>query len=143
MLEHKETKVLPYTPEQIFQLVSDVKSYPEFLPWCLAARILSEEKEKIIADLMIGYGMFRGTFRSDVSLTPFKKVEVSYVEGDLEQLHNFWEFEPHPEGVQVTFYVGFSFKNSLLQNVITPIFSSVTEKMIEAFEARADALFKK
>src|SRR5712691_11833822 len=96
MPTHAEQRVLPYTPEQLFALVADVERYPEFLPWCVGARIRERQPDLIIADLIIGFRVFRERFTSRVALTPPRRIDVTYTEGPFRYLNNHWIFDPAP-----------------------------------------------
>jgi ribosome-associated toxin RatA of RatAB toxin-antitoxin module len=93
MPTHAEQRVLPYTPEQLFALVADIERYPEFLPWCVGARVRERRPDLIVADLIIGFRMFRERFTSRVTLDPPHRIDVSYAEGPFKYLNNHWIFE--------------------------------------------------
>jgi coenzyme Q-binding protein COQ10 len=142
MPTHAEKRVLPYKPEQLFGLVADVERYPEFLPWCVAARVRKREGNRIVADLVIGYRMIRERFTSRVWLDPGgRRIDVAYTEGPFKYLNNHWIFEDHPEGCAIDFYVDFEFRSRLLQKIISTLFQEAVRRMVAAFEARARALY--
>ena len=141
MPTHAERKVLRYTPEQLFDMVADVRRYPEFLPWCVGARVISRKENELIADLTIGFKMFRETFRSQVLLERPDHVHVRYLNGPFRYLNNHWRFNPHPQGTQVEFFVDFEFRSRLLQAVIGTVFNEAVRLMVRAFERRAMQLY--
>lgn len=142
MPRHVENRVLPHTPEQMFELVADVGSYPEFLPWCVGARVVKEERGLVVADLLIGFKMFRERFRSNVQLDrDRRRIDVDYIEGPMRYLENHWTFHQHTEGCEVHFHVDFEFRSRLLRHAIEPLFHEAVRRMVMAFEARADALY--
>ncbi len=141
MPTHAEQRVLPYTPEQLFRLVAEVEHYPEFLPWCVAARIRERRPERIVADLVIGFRMFREQFTSYVKLDPPRRIDVAYAEGPFRYLNNYWIFERVPGGCQIDFFVDFEFKSRLLQRVIEVLFHEAVRRMVSAFEGRARQLY--
>ena len=143
MPTHAEKRVLPFTDEQLFDMVADVRRYPEFLPWCVAARIVSRTDEELIADLTIGFKMFRETFRSQVSLNRPQHVHVRYLTGPFRYLNNHWRFHPVPGGTEVDFFVDFEFKSRLLQAVIGTVFNEAVRLMVRAFERRAVILYRR
>lgn len=142
---HAEKRKVPYTPRQLFDLVADVKSYPEFLPWCLASRVNSQEGNVIYADLVIGFKMLRERFTSRVELheedAENLTIDVSYVEGPFKYLNNHWKFIPDEEGCLIDFYVDFEFRSRLLQRVMQPLFNEAVRRMVSAFEGRAKQLY--
>ena len=142
MPSHSERRLLPYTPEQIFDLVADIERYPEFLPWCQEAEIRSREGEVITADLVIGFRMFRERFTSEVSLKRPERIDVRYRKGPLRRLENRWGFSPHGDGhCMIDFHVDFEFRSRLLQVLIGAVFHEAFRRMVGAFEARARALY--
>ena len=112
MPTHAEQRVLPYRPEQLYDLVAGVERYPEFLPWCRAARITKREGDVLFADLVIAFKVFRERFSSKVTLHPQTKIDVEYINGPFRYLKNHWQFAPHPDGCLLDFYVDFEFKST-------------------------------
>jgi len=155
MPTHAEKRFLPYKPEQLFELVASVDRYPEFLPWCIAARIRSREeipgtppRMQITADLVIGFRMIRERFTSRVVLSPPDRIDVNYSEGPFRYLNNHWTFNPvapddkHPTGgTLLDFYVDFEFNSKLLQSLMAMLFNEAVKRMVAAFEARAKQLY--
>lgn len=146
MPTHAERRSLPYTPEQMFDLVAGVERYPEFLPWCVASRITKREGNVFYADLIIGYKMVREAFSSRVTLTRedgnAPRVHVEYLKGPMRHLNNLWIFEANPDGsCTIDFFVDFEFKNPLLQKLIAAFFHEAVKRMVGAFEARAYQLY--
>ena len=141
MPSYTEQRVLPYTPEQMYALVADVERYPEFLPWCAAARINERTADSINADLVIGFGMIRERFTSRVTLDPPARIDVTYAEGPFRYLNNHWVFERAPGGCRVDFFVDFEFKSRLLQRVVEMFFGEAVRRMVAAFEGRARQLY--
>ncbi|KGM31624.1 type II toxin-antitoxin system RatA family toxin [Inquilinus limosus] len=141
MPSHTERRVLPYTPQQLYELVADIESYPSFLPWCLAARIRKREGNVLTADLVIGFKMIRERYTSRVTLTPGQQIDVAYVDGPMKRLTNCWRFLPHPAGCEIDFHVDFEFRSRVLQTVIGAVFHEAFRRMVGAFETRARALY--
>src|SRR5215831_6673006 len=99
MITHAEQRLLGYRPEQMFDLVADVERYPEFLPWCIGARIRERKLNLLVADLIIGFRMIRERFTSRVVLDrPRLAIEVAYADGPFKHMSNRWLFEATPEG---------------------------------------------
>ena len=139
-----EKRVVSHTPEQLYALVLDVQKYPQFLPWCLAARVKSQTESELTADLIIGFNMFRETFTSYVEFDSDKlEIDVRYAEGPFKHLTNNWKFLPHEDGCEIDFYVDFEFNSRLLQSVIEALFTEAVRRMVRAFETRADKLYYK
>lgn len=142
MPTHAERRAMPYTPEQMFDLVSAVDLYPQFLPWCLASRITKREGNVFYADLVIGYKMVREKFGSRVTALKPDHIHVEYLSGPMKHLSNHWRFLPQPDGTCIIdFYVDFEFKNPVLQKLISVFFEEAVKRMVGAFEARARDLY--
>ena len=142
MPTHAERKTLPYTPEQLYALVADVESYPQFLPWCMSCRITHREANVFYADLIIGYKMIREKFGSKVVLNEPNAIRVEYLHGPMKYLSNKWEFIRNNDGTcTIDFYVDFEFRNLLLQKMMGAFFHEIVKRMVGAFEMRAHALY--
>ena len=142
MPRHSETRDLPYTPEQLFELVADVARYDEFLPWVVAVRVRSSSEAETVADLVVGFNAFKERFTSRVLKERPRKICVDYVEGPLKYLHNEWTFEPAADGgTEVHFSVDFAFKSRLFESLAGAMFDRALRRMISAFEQRAAALY--
>lgn len=142
MPRHEETRHLPYTPEQMFDLVADVQRYEEFLPWVSAIRIRSNSDTEMVADMIVGFKGLRETFTSKVVKRRPDELRVDYLDGPLKYLYNLWHFRSDGHGgVFVDFEVDFAFKNRLFEALAGQVFGSALRKMIGAFETRAAALY--
>jgi coenzyme Q-binding protein COQ10 len=147
MPTHSERRVLPYTPRQLYDLVSDVEKYPEFLPWCVAARVRERSERLIVADLAIGFRVFRERFTSRVTLSPDApegpRIDTAYADGPFRHLMSHWVFKPHGKGCEIDFHVEFEFRSRLLQATIELLFHEAVRRMVAAFEGRAARLYGK
>lgn len=142
MPTHAEKRYLPYRPEEMFALVADIERYPEFLPWCLAARVRRREGDVVYADLVIGFKMIRERFTSRVKLTAPDRIDVAYAEGPFRYLNNHWIFIPAEDGgTIIDFYVDFEFHSRMLQKIIGALFNEAVRRMVAAFLSRAQQLY--
>jgi coenzyme Q-binding protein COQ10 len=151
MPSHSETKRLPYTAQQMYDLVADVASYPKFLPWNSAARIRSRTPvtsdvlgggEVMEADLVISFKVFRERFGSRVTLWPGpKKIDTEYLDGPFRHMRSTWAFRDIPGGCEVDFHVDFEFRNAILQGIIGVVFNDAMQRVVRAFERRAAELY--
>jgi coenzyme Q-binding protein COQ10 len=142
MPRHSETRHLPYTPEQLFNLVADVERYSEFLPWVVAVRIRSASDDEIVADLVVGFSAFKERFTSRVTLDKPHRIHVDYIEGPLKYLRNEWRFDPAPDGgTNLFFSVDFAFRSRIFQTLAGEMFDRALRRMTDAFERRAAALY--
>lgn len=146
MTTHSETRKLPYSAQQMFDLVADVGRYNEFLPWCSAARINRRTPigggEEIEADLIISFKVFREKFGSRVQLYPEeKRIETAYIDGPFKHMNSTWIFRDVAEGCEVDFHVDFEFRSAMLQRLIGVVFNEAMQRIVRAFEARAHKLY--
>lgn len=143
MPQHSEQQFSPYTPEQLFTLVADVAKYPEFLPWCRAARVSERTETSFLGELIISFAHMSESYTSRVTLTPHTQVDVVMVKGPFEYLTNRWHFTPTECGTRIDFSLDFQFRSKMLEKLIGGLFSKATAKMVSAFKERADALYGK
>ena len=141
MPRHSETKFLPYSPEQLFELVADVGNYDQFLPWVVAVRVRSSSETETLADLVVGFNAFKERFTSRVVKQRPDEICVDYVEGPLKLLHNEWKFERASGGTNVHFSVDFAFKSRIFESLAGAMFDRALRRMTGAFEQRAAALY--
>lgn len=142
MPRHTEKRHLPYTPEQLFDMVADVERYDEFLPWVAAVRIRSSSETETVADLMVGFNAFKERFTSRVRKERPGAITVDYVDGPLKYLHNEWQFKPaEGGGTDLCFSVDFAFKSRIFETLAGQMFDRALRRMTSAFEQRAAALY--
>lgn len=142
MPHHHERRSLPHSAEQMYDLVADVKRYPEFLPWVSAIRIRKDIETEMLADMIVGFRSLRETFSSRVVKTPYSSIVVDYLDGPMKHLHNSWNFENVAGGGStVDFTVDFSFRNRVFEALAGQFFDSALRKMTGAFIERADDLY--
>lgn len=147
MPTYSETRILPYSPAQLFALVLDIEQYPQFLPWCRAARIVSREADgSFLGELIISFSHLTERYTSRVTPTPATeasegRIDVAMVSGPFHHLNNHWRFVPHADGCEIHLDLDFQFKSKLLDRLIGGVFTRASEKMVSAFTARAAALY--
>ena len=141
MPSHAEQSFLPHAPARLFDLVADIEAYPEFLPWCVGARIISRQGNVVTAELMVGFKMLRETFTSEVTLDRPHRIDVRYTRGPLKYLNNHWIFRPKGDGTEIEFFIDFEFKSRLLKRIMEPLFHEAVRRMVAAFAARARAIY--
>ncbi|BFD46766.1 MAG: type II toxin-antitoxin system RatA family toxin [Rickettsia endosymbiont of Sergentomyia squamirostris] len=143
-----QVKILPYNVQELFHLVLDVKSYPEFLPWCRAARIISESENQIIAELVIQLKGFSDNYQSriiysnDLNKQRYS-IEVEAISGPFKYLKNLWQFSQEDTGSKIEFFIDFKMKFAIVDKLVNIFFTDATEKMVDAFEKRADTMLTK
>lgn len=158
MPQHRETRRMPYTAEQMFDLVADIGRYPEFLPWIIAMRIRTPHPghlwagthpepvdpaahQIVTADMVVGFKAIREHFTSRVTLDRARHVHVDYLDGPLKYLHNDWHFRDVPGGCEIDFAVEFEFKTKMFEKIAGMFFGDALRKMVASFEARAAAIY--
>jgi coenzyme Q-binding protein COQ10 len=137
--------IVPYSAEEMFDLVADVEKYPEFLPHCLALRVTSERLVEgsgaLEADMIVAYGAFRERFRTRVDLDrPARRIDVDYVEGPFRRLRTHWRFHELPDGSEIDFVIDFEFRSLILQAAASSVFERLFARMSDAFVKRAHAV---
>ncbi|MDC0886378.1 type II toxin-antitoxin system RatA family toxin [Altererythrobacter sp.] len=138
----REQRELPYSCEQMFDLVADVGRYSEFLPWVVATRVRSDSDSEMVADMVVGFKSLRERFTSRVEKSRPDYIRVHYVDGPLRDLDNQWWFKPAAGGGCVLdFCVDFTFKNRVFEALAGQYFDRAFRRMVEAFEERANALY--
>ncbi len=145
MPTHSETRVLPYTARQMYDLVADVARYPCFLPWCSAARVRGRRRdgdaEILDAELVISFKVFRERFGSRVTLYPKEfRIDTEYLDGPFRYMKSNWAFRDVEGGCEVAFFVDFEFRNAVLQGIIGVVFNEAMTRIVRAFERRAAEL---
>ena len=146
MPSHSETRRVPYSAQQMYNLVSDVERYPEFLPWTAAARIRKTEQNEdhvvVLADLVISFKVFRERFGSRVLLWPEDRViKTEYLDGPFKYMISNWSFAEADTGSDISFHVDFEFRNRILQATATVFFNEAMHRVVQAFERRAAELY--
>ncbi|WP_232492155.1 type II toxin-antitoxin system RatA family toxin [Novosphingobium kaempferiae] len=137
-----ETRRLPYSAEQMFDLVADVGRYQEFLPWVVATRVKSDDGSEMIADMLVGFKALREKFTSRVEKERPHEIRVHYVDGPMRDLHNVWTFRAVDESsCDIEFDVKFTFRNPLFEKLAGQYFDKAFRKMVAAFEVRASELY--
>ncbi len=146
MPSHSETRALPYSARQMYDLVADVERYPEFIPWTIATRVRSvepvDDHAVMHADMVVGFKMFREKFLSRVMLWEEElRIDTEYVDGPFKHLISNWRFEETETGCNVHFHVDFEFKNRLLRGAAGLFFMDAMQRIVRAYEARAADLY--
>jgi coenzyme Q-binding protein COQ10 len=137
----REVRQMPYTAEQMFDLVADVARYPEFLPWVVGTRVRSDSETEMTADLLVGFNALREKFTSRVEKVRPAEIKVHYLDGPMRDLDNIWKFRSVPDGCEVDFAVRFTFRSRIFEALAGQYFDRAFRKMVSAFEARAKELY--
>lgn len=146
MPKFEATRRVAHTPEEMFALVADIETYPQFLPLCesLAVRSRKERDGRtiLVADMSIGYKAIRETFTTQVLLNPAEHaIDVKYIDGPFKYLSNIWRFDPATGGCEVHFFIDYEFKSRILGAVMGTMFDRAFRMFSEAFEKRADVIY--
>ena len=139
-------RLIECNKNQLIDLVLDIEKYPEFVPFCLDARVYERNNEGelvlIIADLTIGKGPFKDTYKSDVKFNKIDStIKVTNIDGPLNHLKNIWHFEDKENGTEISFDIDFEIENKFLNIVMTKSFQFGLDKIADAFQKRAEELF--
>ena len=135
---HHQTKIVGYSAEEIFDLVIDVTSYPDFLPWCISSSTTEIKSGSFHADLLIGFKIFRENFGSRVEFKRPQVIEVTPTYGPFRKMRNMWSFEDKGKNsCLIDFYVDFEFRSLFLNKVMGLLFYEAVKKMVDCFEKQA------
>jgi ribosome-associated toxin RatA of RatAB toxin-antitoxin module len=138
----KRSITVPYSTEQMYALVNDIESYPQFLPWCVSATVLSQDEDEVHATLILSYGGLRKAFTTCNRLQKNKIIEIRLVDGPLSQLEGFWRFEATSKNAsEVTLDLEFEIAHKLLNLPFQAIFHQVTSSLVDAFHQRAMVIY--
>lgn len=147
-MRHHVSKVLPYAPEQLFQLVGDVAKYPDFVPWITSmrtwnARSLAAGVEAVDAEAGVGFSFLREKFATRVRRDANnRQIDVSLISGPFRKLENRWRFlDAGHRCTRIEFEIDFVFKSRMLETVLRTNFAHAVDKLIGCFEARAKAIY--
>ena len=140
-------RLIECSKDQLIDLVLDIEKYPEFVPFCLDAHVYEKNKESdltlIIADLTIGKGPFKDTYKSEVKFNKKdSSIKVTNIGGPLNHLENIWYFIEHENGTEISFDIDFEIENKFLNIVMTKSFQFGLDKIADAFQKRAETLSK-
>lgn len=142
MPTHSEKRIVPYSPAQMYSLVADVSSYPDFLPWVNSSRLYNQTENGFEADLSIGTSFMNHAYSSKVALQPEKhRIDVTHTKGPFHHLNNHWIFHEYEGGTEIEFFLDFELNNLLLKRVLQPFLTQAATMMVGAFETRAKQMF--
>jgi len=134
--------LVPYSAHEMFDLVADIASYPKFLPWCADARVLSREADAVIASIDIAYRGVHKTFTTRNLLQHDKMMEIRLLDGPFSHLQGFWRFAALEERAsRISLDLEFEVANRLVGTVLTPVFSSLANQLVDNFHRRAHVLY--
>jgi coenzyme Q-binding protein COQ10 len=145
---HRVVRNLPYTPEQLFELVGDVDRYPDFVPWVTTMRVRNRRQEGeavslVDAEAGVGFSFLKERFATRVRRDRGRlEIRVDLLHGPFRKLANRWSFEAQPTGCRVLFEIEFEFKSRLLDALLAANFNRAVDKLIGCFEARAAVLYE-
>ena len=143
MFSYKIVKELNYSDKQMFDLIIDVEKYPEFLPWCKSTNIYDKDTNIFYSDMEIGFNLIKEKFTSKVTTLHSKKIHSEAISGPFNKMNNIWEIENISHNkCRITLDIEFDFKSFLLRNLMGKLFEVSAVKMIDAFENRANYLYK-
>ena len=142
MTEISKTTVVPYTPEEMYVLVNDIESYPAFLPWCSAAKILTQQDESLTATLSLALGKIKQSFTTENTMQDGSRIEIQLIEGPFKHLSGYWKFNPEDEqSCHIQLHMDFEFKNKIIKHTLGKAFYKVMDSLVESFAQRAQQVY--
>jgi ribosome-associated toxin RatA of RatAB toxin-antitoxin module len=137
-----KSAIVPYTPQQMFELVNNIDDYSQFLNWCDSSSILNESGNQITASVQINQGGLKQSFSTLNTLTPYKSIEMQLLDGPFDELSGEWRFETLGENAsKVHLTLQFKFKSMVIDMALSPIFKSIANSQLDAFVARAKYIY--
>lgn len=138
----RKSALVPHSAHEMYELVTDVESYPEFLPWCGGARIISKDGDEVVAAIDIAHSGLHKTFTTRNRLQRDKQMEMHLVEGPFKKLHGYWLFEAlDDDASRIMLDLEFSFSNRLIKMVLGPVFETIASELVDQFRKRANVLY--
>ncbi len=142
MTEISKTTVVPYTPNEMYALVNDIESYPAFLPWCIAAKILSKKEESLIASLSLAMGKIKQSFTTENTMREGLRIDIRLIDGPFKHLSGYWKFNPEDEqSCHIQLHMNYEFKNKIIKYALGKVFYIVMNTLVESFVQRAQQIY--
>ena len=142
MTEISKTTVVPYTPEEMYVLVNDIESYPAFLPWCSAAKILTQQEESLTATLSLALGKIKQSFTTENTMQDGSRIEIQLIEGPFKHMSGYWKFNPEDEqSCHIQLQMNYEFKNKIIKYALGKVFYIVMDTLVESFVQRAQQIY--
>ena len=142
MTEISKATVVPYTPEEMYVLVNDIESYPAFLPWCSAAKILTQQEESLTATLSLALGKIKQSFTTENTMQDGSRIEMQLVDGPFKHLSGYWKFNPEDEqSCHIQLHMNFEFKNKIIKHTLGKVFYKVMDSLVDSFVQRAQEIY--
>ncbi|MBF0438940.1 MAG: type II toxin-antitoxin system RatA family toxin [Magnetococcales bacterium] len=136
------SETVPFTPAQMYALVSEVEKYPDFLPWCASTRVWDRTPTQFMAEMTVSFKGIRETFRTLDIVDPDKRIEINLKDGPFKYLVSIWTFSPAPNGAHVDFFIDFAFQSRMKEMIMGPVFSEASKRMLSAFKIRAAEIYR-
>lgn len=142
MHEIKETEIVPYTPEEMFDLVANVDEYQEFLPWCEESRVVSRENNTVVAEIRAKLALASISLTTRNEIRPYERIGIHLLEGPFEVFEGSWRFSSESESSsKIEFHLRFRFAHERLASLFDPLFKEATDTIIKAFKERAQKVY--
>lgn len=142
MKQVRRTAIVPFSAEQMYALVNDIESYPQFLPWCSDARVLTRDGDALTASLSMAVGRLQHAFTTANTMEPGRRISVRLLSGPFQHLHGSWEFLPAgPAACEIHLDMHFEFKNRLVEMSLGKIFGQIVNSLVGAFTQRASRVY--
>ncbi|MFQ5658799.1 MAG: type II toxin-antitoxin system RatA family toxin [Gammaproteobacteria bacterium] len=142
MVSVTKSTVVPFSAEQMYDLVNDIEAYPSFLSWCEAARVLNRGQDRLTASLSLSVGRIKQSFTTENSMQPGRRIDLQLLSGPFKYLNGHWQFDPHSDhSCCISVQMDFEFRNKLLKLALDKVFSHIIMTLIDSFTHRAQQLY--
>ena len=137
-----KSAIVPYTPQQMFELVNNIDDYSQFLNWCDSSSILNQSEDQITASVEINKGGIKQAFSTLNTLTPYESISMELIDGPFDELTGEWRFEPLGENAaKIHLDLQFKFKSILIDMALSPVFKNIANSQLDSFVARAKYIY--
>ncbi|MDE0948684.1 MAG: type II toxin-antitoxin system RatA family toxin [Candidatus Thioglobus sp.] len=137
-----KSAIVPYTPQQMFELVNNIDDYSQFLNWCDSSSILNQSEDQITASVEINKGGIKQAFSTLNTLTPYESISMELIDGPFDELTGEWRFEPLGENAaKIHLDLQFKFKSMLIDMALSPVFKNIANSQLDSFVARAKYIY--
>lgn len=142
MTEISKTAVVPYSSDEMYVLVNDIESYPMFLPWCTAAKILSRQEDNLTAKLSLALGKIKQSFTTENTMQEGSRIDIRLIDGPFKHLSGYWRFiQEDEQSCHIHLHMHFEFKNRFIKHIMGRAFYKVVDTMVDSFVQRAQQVY--
>ena len=142
MVKVDRSALVPYTAKEMFALVNDIETYPDFLPWCTDAEVHSHEHDEVHASISFAVGGLTRSFATRNHYQVNKMIEMQLVEGPFSSMHGCWQFDSLGDaGCKISLHIEYDFSSRMVGMVVGPVFNQISNTLVDSFQQRAVEIY--